>query len=306
MDRSRIILSADLAELTGPGSEARRERAATALERSLAFVDAEGSELSRLRARVLLQVRKPAEAVAALGELQTEDGAFRMLPDRCFPQLVDGPGAQDADGEIAATLEALAVLGSLRALRADYVDRTVDFLIAAQQADGSWAPARDSDSDTRLFTTGMIGGFLGRTRSVRPEVLAAAGRYIEAEWAPERVEGGAWTAVTAFAHFFTNVHHELADEALQWCGRELERGFRTHQFDAVATLRVLLYCDAAALPGLKLETEELLDLLLSQQNEDGGFWTSCLGRASAAESRVSATLDAMRATLALCGNLSED
>jgi hypothetical protein len=151
----------------------------------------------------------------------------------------------------------------------------------------------------------MIAGFLGRTRSVRPEVLDAAGRYLGSEWAPERVEGGSWSAIAAFALFFTNVHHELADEALQWCGRELERGYRATRFDAVATLRVLLYCDAEALPGLRIEAEELLDLLLAQQKDDGGFWTDCLGADSAEGTRVCATLDAMRGLLALCGNLSE-
>ena len=113
------------------------------------------------------------------------------------------------------------------------------------------------------------------------------------------------TALAAFAHFFTNVHHDLADEALQWCGRELERGFRTRQFDAIATLRVLLYCDADALPGLRIETEELLDLLLAEQSDDGGFYTACLGESAASQTRVAVTIESMRSLLALCANLSD-
>ena len=307
MDRSRpIILSADLSELTGGGAEGRRERAATALERGLDFVDAQGSELSKLRARVILKLREPADGVDALATRQAGDGSFAVGADRCFPSLP--PGAEGVgldEGPLSGTLEALAVFGSLRGLHAQPVDAAVGFLAQSQQGDGSWRLDGAGRGDRDLFTTGMVGGFLGRTRCVRPEVLDAAGRFVESEWAPERVEGGSWAAIAAFAHFFTNVHHDLADEALQWCGRELERGFRKRDFDSIATLRVLQYCDADALPGLRIETEELLDLLLAEQSEDGGFHTACLGAVSAERSRIAVTLESMRSLLALCAALSD-
>lgn len=307
MDPSRpIILSADLSELASGGSPGRRERAAGALERALDFIDAYGSELSKLHARVVLKTRTPAEAIALLAAGQRPDGSFETLADRSFPSR-SGDLEEElclGAGPLSGTLEALAIFASLRGLQAQEVDAAVDFLAREQCDDGSWQLAGPGHPDRELFTTGMIAGFLGRTRSVRPHVLDAAGRYMQAAWAPERVEGGSWAALAAFAHFFTNVHHDLADEALQWCGRELERGFRTRRFDAIATLRVLLYCDADALPGLRIETEELLDLLLAEQSEDGSFHTSCLGRAAAAQTRMAVTIESMRSLLALCASLS--
>ena len=63
----------------------------------------------------------------------------------------------------------------------------------------------------------------------------------------------------------------MADEALQWCGRELERGFRTGSIDAVRTARVFALCDAAALPGARLRADEVAAALLREQDSDGAF-----------------------------------
>ena len=64
---------------------------------------------------------------------------------------------------------------------------------------------------------------------------------------------------------------DVADEALQWCGRELERGFRTGAFSPVAVGSVFARCDASALPGARLRADEVARALLAAQREDGSF-----------------------------------
>ena len=64
---------------------------------------------------------------------------------------------------------------------------------------------------------------------------------------------------------------DLADEALQWCGRELERGFRTGRFGPGAVARVFADCDAHALPGARLRAAEVLEALLAIQSPEGSF-----------------------------------
>ena len=57
--------------------------------------------------------------------------------------------------------------------------------------------------------------------------------------------------------------HEQSDEVLQWCGRELERGYRAQRFDAVATARILVDCGASSLPGAQLKAADLVLALLA-------------------------------------------
>jgi hypothetical protein len=104
----------------------------------------------------------------------------------------------------------------------------------------------------------------------------------------------------AYALFFTNVGHELADEALQWCGRALEKGFRSRRHDAVATMRILLACDAQAMPGAKFDVVELLDRVLVEQARDGGFAELSLAEPAG---RTTQTFDAMLAIVRLCASL---
>ena len=162
-------------------------------------------------------------------------------------------------------------------------------------------PAEQLAVSERLFTTGMLAGFAARTPYARPELLDWAGRFLAGLWAPERVEGGRWSALAAFAHFYANGGDpERADAVLQWCGRELERGFRTRRFEAAATLRVLLYCDARALPGATFDSVELLTGLLDEQAADGGFAALDPG---GPPGRVAPTLDALIAVRGLCQEL---
>jgi len=116
-------------------------------------------------------------------------------------------------------------------------------------------------------------------------------------FSPEAVEGGQWSAITAFGTFFSNVGHDRSDEALQWCGRELERGYRTGRFDACSTVRALLYCDALAMPGAQLDPLELLDRLLGEQAGDGGFAELSPGGVPA---RITPTVEAIHAIASLC------
>jgi hypothetical protein len=172
-----------------------------------------------------------------------------------------------------------------------------------QRQDGSWGrvdptATEQAPAEDRLFATGMLAGYAMRTAFVRPEVVDWAGRFLGELWSPDRVEGGRLPSIAAFAHFFANGgQSDLADEGLQWCGRELERGFRTQRFEAVETLRVLFYCDARALPGATFDVVELLDGLLGEQAADGGFSALDPG---GPPGRVAPTIDASMAIRSLC------
>lgn len=107
----------------------------------------------------------------------------------------------------------------------------------------------------------------------------------------------------AYSLYFTNVGHELSDEALQWCGRALEKGFRGRRHDAVATMRILLSCDAQAMPGAEFDAVELLERLLEEQARDGGFTELSAGGPPA---RTTQTFDAMFAIVRLCSALAPD
>jgi hypothetical protein len=148
----------------------------------------------------------------------------------------------------------------------------------------------------------MVAGILGRTPVSRPSLLEAAGEFLAPRFDPDAVENDGYTALLAYSHFFTNVAHDLSDEALQWCGRALEKGFRSRQFDAVATVRVLLTCDAQALPGATFDVTELLERLLEEQAGDGGFAELSV---SGPATRTTQTFDAMLAIVRLCSALDD-
>ena len=56
-------------------------------------------------------------------------------------------------------------------------------------------------------------------------------------------EGGGPTVTTAIGR---QLSHDDADASLQWCGRALEKGFRSLQLDAVATLATAVLLVAGA------------------------------------------------------------
>jgi hypothetical protein len=138
----------------------------------------------------------------------------------------------------------------------------------------------------------MAAGYLAKTPFARDSTLAAAADFLAARFSPERVKGSAWATNAAYFHCFSLVRHEQSDGILQWCGRELERGYRTQQYDAIQTARVFVLCRARALPGSRLSAAELVTRIGAEQLEDGSF-AAALG--AVARERVACTLDAAAA-----------
>lgn len=299
--------------------EALRLRAAGCLERAYRFLETRPDEWALLRAQVLCEARPPADLAARLGDTQAEDG---HLP---IGSLVSGGAAgfprvepealTPVERGVLGTLEALLVAGDAKVLHAPWVEPAIRYLEAQQGTDGAWRlPARfegafageaadagdDPDEAVAIFWTGMIAGICGRSPVSRTGPLTAAGEFLATRFAPERVEHQGYPALLAFSHYFTNVPHDDADEVLQWCGRALEKGFRSRTLDAVATLRVLLTCDAQAMPGASFDVVELLERLMTEQAGDGGFAELSL---AGPDARTTQTFDAMLAIVRLCAAL---
>lgn len=280
--------------------DALRRRAATALEEALGFVDQHGNALARLRVRGLLGAEPVEDCARAIADTQLADGSFPLLGlSQAGAPGLDSARAAGLDTPLLGTLEALVALSDLGAQHHPCVEGAARFAGSSQGVDGSWG-AGESEPEKRLFVSGMLAGLLGRTRVVRPEVLDAAGEFMAGLFSPDRVSGREWEALTAFGVFFTNVGHDMADSALQWIGRELERSHRMRVFEAVLTLRTLLHCQSLAVPGASLEPFLLLTDLLGEQGADGGFAEFAAGEDA---TRVEATLDAMLGTIRLCEGL---
>lgn len=239
----------------------------SARERAAAFVAAHGSALDTARAELLLG-RGAADTVLARLDWRAEPASTAR--------------------------RALAVCDDLRLLHAPPVEKLARELAGSQAQDGGWAAGQPLEE--RLCATGMIAGHLTKTRVVRPATLGAAADFLAEQWSPERVRGGSWESLAAYAHLFANTDHEFADRILQWCGRELSRGFATRTLDAVRTARVLVHCDAHGLPGGHLAPDELAAALLAEQEADGGFPP---GQGSGTAARVESTLDALVALVRL-------
>ena len=249
------------------------EGIARARERALRFVEETGDELARRRAQALAGI---------------------ALASRVVEWLERGEGAGSARaaldaGDVEAASETLCALADLGALRGAFVERVVARLAAGQRGDGSFAAA-DATEAAALVVTGRLLGLLARTACARASLLDAGAGWLAARFAPERVQGFAWGPLRAYAAAFSNVPHDASDAILQWCGRELERGFRAGAFDGVAAARVLLDCDAPSLPGARLAAEEILVSILGAQQEDGGFAAAACGG-----DRVARSLDALAA-----------
>lgn len=275
---------------------ALKERGASALERALGFVRENGDSLSELQAYVALRAEPAARLADAVAALQDADGSFPPFAPCSSGWLGREWRLRGLPERLRGTVEALSLLGDARQDEAAGVELAVRFLEGAQRDDGSFA-APDCGESSQIFATGVVAGSLGRGRFARPEGLASAGAWLGACFAPERVEAGHTAERAAFAMFYANVPDDLGDEVLQWCGRELERGFRTHATDALSVLQILLACQVGSLPGATFAPEELLERLLGEQAADGGFDALA---AEGRESRVAPTVDAMRAIIGLC------
>ena len=250
------------------------------LTRAARFVAQQAGELERVYCETLLR-ELPAQALlAALAQRQAADGSF--APWR----------PQDANPE-AATRRALAWLGALSLTDHALSERAVAFLARQQAPDGGWGSPL-LPPELRIGVTGETAGWLGRTPFARESLLARAEAFLARVYSPDLLQSGEYAPLLAYAHAFTSLHSELADEALVWCGRELEKGWRSAHFTSLQLARVLLRAHAKALPGAEIEARELTLSLLAAQARDGG-WPE-----EPEADRVDATLETIEALLRLC------
>jgi hypothetical protein len=247
-------------------------------ERAMSFLMAESDGLRRVCAQVVGGGQKPADALARL--IETEPVAER--PAECQ--------------RILETLDTIGALGS------ELGERVCTRLTSQQRENGAWSGVEPDSEASEIFSTGMIAGYLAKTHFVRRRTLESAADHLSTLWDPDRVKGDAWESTAAYFHCFSLVQHESADAILQWCGRELQRGLVTGLYDAVRTARVFVWCRAHALPGAPLRREELLERLVAEQCDDGGFRRS---ETDAMPARVAHTLDALEGLVHLGGTSIE-
>lgn len=284
----------------GPADATRlKQQGAAALERALGFVREHGDALSLLSSHVALRAEPVGDLVERLAALQADDGSYGPFDAPCRGWIGRELEAHGADPRLRGTLEALALLADSRQTDAHCAEAAVRFVEAAQQPDGSFGSraASATDDSSAVVVTGISAGSLGRSRYARPEGLVDAGIWLGERFTPERVAQGHVAERAAFAMYYSNVPDEGADGALQWCGREIEREFRAHGFEALSVMQLLLACQVGALPGASFAPEELLERLLAEQAADGGFEALS---ADGPAARVTSTIDAMRAVIGLC------
>lgn len=240
--------------------------ASQARERAMMFLMAESEGLARSCALVVGGGEKPTDALAHLA--RSEQVAEQVTQWQQILESLDNIGALDSG----------------------LAERACVHLSSRQREDGTWSDAEPSSEVSDIFCTGMIAGYLAKTRFVRQRTLRSAADRLATLWDPDRVKGDAWESTAAYFHCFSLIRHEAADAILQWCGRELQRGLVTGVYDAVRTTRVFVWCRAHALPGAPIRREELLARLVGEQCEDGGFRRSDVDSLPA---RVAHTLDAL-------------
>jgi hypothetical protein len=248
------------------------------------FVSSHASALERCAAEALVDAAMAPRLVQQIEALQAADGSF----------------ADDGDPSIAATRRALGLLADVGVLEGPACERACAYLARVQADDGHWG---EGPLEARLLHTGLLVAHLARSTCARVSMLDAAADHLAARWSPDLLAGFAWEPLAAYASCFANLPHDRGDEILQWCGRELERGFRAGPFRGLRAARLLAWCDAPALPGGRLAPSEVVAALLEAQQPDGGWPAS---RAPDADARVDATLDALAGLrcLARAGDLN--
>ena len=257
-----------------------------AVTRAEGFVLKSATPLERSYWNTLLRRQDARPLLAALAEQQAPDGSLRPWRE------TDAPA-----GALAATLRGLTLLDALGVLDHPVAERAAAWLLARQQADGGWSEP-GAGEERRIALTGEVAGLLAKTPFARASALARAEVFLAGHWSVERVQGPRYAPILAYVHALTHVPSELADEVLQWCGRELERGFRTHAFAPLAVARVFLRARARALPGAGIDASEVVASLLAAQQADGGW------PAEPGAPRELATLEAVEALLRLGSNIS--
>ena len=83
--------------------------------------------------------------------------------------------------------------------------------------------------------------------------LEAVGEFLAAQFSVERVQAGGFEDLAPFLPFFAIHPHELSDAALQWCGRELERSFRSGRLSPLEAGRLFVRSVARSLPATRLD-----------------------------------------------------
>ena len=243
------------------------------------FVAIEGADLDRVQLETLLRERDARGLLDGLAAQQGADGG------------IHGWRRDDGDEVLATTLRALGFLDGLGLLDHPVPEAAVGFLVGRQGEDGGWGPA--DEEEERIVVTGAVAGFLAKSPYARISVLRRAEIFLLERWSVDRVQGPTYAPILAYTHLFAAFNSDASldagDEVLQWCGRELERGFRTQMFDPVSVARVFCRARARALPGAKLDPPELITALVTAQDTDGG-WTT-----GPDDSRIDATLDAVEA-----------
>lgn len=249
--------------------------------RGYEFVGKQGSRLDLLFLDTMLREQPAVEFLDSLEALQDERGAIAPM---------DGSGAE---ADLLSTATALGRLETLGLGDHPVPERACIFLCGLQGDDGGWAPHGSTDLSERIEWTGRIGGLLAGTPFARQSVLSAAEEFLAAHWSVDRVKGPNYAVILAYFRSLTQMQSEIADEALQWCGKELEYGFRSQLFTPLATARVFLRAGVRALPGANLEANELVTALITAQQDDGSWPPD--------ESRdpVEATTEAIEALLRL-------
>jgi hypothetical protein len=238
------------------------EPARDALARARAFLEAQGA---RREARYVGALLGDTERETLRAEAQAGQDARGALA----PLLAgDAPGPG-----VASTADALGWLVALGLTEGAGVDAAAAFLVREQEPDGGWSDAAARGGEERLALSAAVLGLLVRCPAARASALRRAAAHLAERWSVERVQGGSYAAIAGTLHALSGVPAEVdvADEALQWCGRELERGFRIGAFDALQVGRVFRLCEAAALPGARLGAAEVARALLAAQAPDGGF-----------------------------------
>ncbi len=234
-----------------------------------------------MRAGAVERSVRAAEAAARAAEFVAASGT---AADGAALAAFTGRGDVDSvaaalgppSGDLVGFRRALRLFDDLDALSHPFVEDLARDLEQRQAEDGHWG----HDAGEAIFETGTLAGHLAKAPSASARLLDAASDWLVARFSPERVQGFQWRGVAAYAHVFANHPHEEADTILQWCGRELERGFRARRFDAVHTARVLVWCGAPSMPGARFEAGELLEALLAEQAPDGGYGTRDRARCS--------------------------
>ncbi|MCH2171606.1 hypothetical protein MK489_12550 [Myxococcota bacterium] len=215
------------------------------------FVAQHGDSLERARCQVLIREREHQRVIDLLGEPLAEGAPL------------------DSKG-LHAEMSRLWVLAESGQLGHPLAQAICEHLISLQHEAGCWG-SPDESLDECVRTTGLVAGGLARTRWGGRAALHSAGDFLASHWSPERVKGDRLSDITSHALFFSNFAHEESDAVLQWCGREFERGFRTQVFAPLDAARVLVRCDAHALPGARVDAAELGACLLNEQAGDGGW-----------------------------------